>query len=168
MSASSEHTLNKPVVSLGEFPVVQWGESMVTFHTGSFPSTEVTPPAVVVFARHDAGWIIADIPERGWCTPSGRLEAEETPLEAAIRETWEEIGAALLDPIEIGYYELTNATGKVTFFPTYVGKVDSYGDIPEGSESLGTRCVTTDELKNCYWRWDPLLERMFEYAESFC
>lgn len=72
-----------------------------------------------------------------------------------------------MDPIEIGYYELIDSGGAITFFPAFAGRVAEFGNIPDGSESLGVRCVTLAELPGCYWRWDPLLEAMFKYAATF-
>jgi 8-oxo-dGTP pyrophosphatase MutT (NUDIX family) len=121
----------------------------------------------VIFAIHEDGFILADIPDRGWTTPSGRLEPGETALEAAVRETWEEIGAWLENPVEIGFYELVGPGGDTTCAAAFVGEVSEFGAIPEGSESLGARVATLAELSQLYWRWDPLLEAIFNYASAW-
>src|SRR5690349_51758 len=87
------------------FPVVTWGAFAVTFQP-SLPPPGVRPAAVVVFALHDGKFLLADILDRGWCVPSGRLEHGEAPSEAAARETREEIGGELEEVTLIGHYTL--------------------------------------------------------------
>lgn len=43
-----------------------------------------------------AGWLLAHATATPrWDLPKGRLEPDETPLQAALRETWEEVGLDL-------------------------------------------------------------------------
>lgn len=148
------------------FPVVRWSGRTVTFE----PTVEPLPlsdiAAVVVFARARCGFVLADVPRWGWTTPSGRLEPGETPLQAALRETREEIGADLESPREIGRYRLTEETGRTLFVPTFAGTVRAFGAIPPSSESRGVRCAKRGELPALYGRWDALLERVFEFVEA--
>ena len=145
------------------FPTVRWDELEVTFIPK--PLQEGSEPfAVVVFAIRGGGFVLADVVGRGWITPSGRLEPGESTLQAALRETREEIGADLLKSKPCGYYEIRMAGGELQRAEAFVGAVDSFGDIPPGSESRGARLVMPEELPTLYWRWDPLLEAMFTYA----
>lgn len=121
---------------------------------------------VVVFARHTEGFVLAEIPGRGWCTPSGHIEPGETHLEAALRETREEIGAALQDARPIGRFLLTDARGRQTSAPAYAGRVEAFGHLPPGSEARGVRVAAVEELPRIYYRWDALLEKVFAYAEQ--
>lgn len=62
---------------------------------GSQTPTNATPPAfsagVVVVRRDNAGWHLLVLRAwRNWDFPKGRVEPNETPLAAAIRETAEE------------------------------------------------------------------------------
>jgi 8-oxo-dGTP pyrophosphatase MutT (NUDIX family) len=149
-----------------QFPSAQWGDLKVRFQAVPIPAC-LPATFVVVFARRGDGFVLADIPERGWITPSGRLEPGETALEAAIRETWEEIGARLEAPREIGHYTLTDPEGVTRCAVAFVGRVRLFGNIPPGSESRGARTATLEVLPSLYWRWDALLEAMFRYAASF-
>jgi 8-oxo-dGTP diphosphatase len=149
-----------------QFPSVRWNRRTVVFEPVVEPSSPLESRAVIVFARCGECFVLADIPGRGWTVPSGRIEPGETPGEAAARETWEEIGAALEDAREIGRYVLTEVTGDAFCVPVFVGTVRVFGAIPPNSESRGACCVPRAELPACYYTWDPLLERMFEYAES--
>lgn len=136
------------------------------FHPRSLPEGNGSPFAAVVFARYGSAFVLADIPDRGWITPSGRLEPGEMSRDAAIRETREEIGADLLDAREIGYFMLRPPEGDALFASVFVGSVTAFGQIPDGSESRGVRTASLEELPALYWRWDALLEAIFEYALS--
>lgn len=146
------------------FPVVRWGDETATFVAHSAAATPYTTPAVVIFAVSPGGFVVADIPGRGWCTPSGRLEPAETPLEAARRETWEEIGAVVetLQPLGCFLLQPTDdPAAEPLAFPTYLTYVTAYGAIPPDSESRGVRCLTLAELPTHYFRWDALLASVF-------
>jgi 8-oxo-dGTP diphosphatase len=148
------------------FPPARWGYLNVIFEpvTGPLPISEIA--AVVVFAWAGKGFVLADIPERGWCTPSGRLEPGETPVQAALRETREEIGADITGLCEIGRYILRDEEGMARYVPAFLGNVEAWGELPANSESLGARRFTRAELPARYWMWDALLAAMFDYAET--
>lgn len=52
--------------------------------------------------------------------PGGRLESGETPLDAAIRETWEEIGITLLDPVAHAELSFAFADGYTLFATVFI------------------------------------------------
>lgn len=147
------------------FPHARWGAAEVEFRPESVPSWRGKPEAVVVMARADEGYVLALV-ERGWTVPSGRIEMGETPEEAAVRETAEEIGAVPQNLHYIGHYLLRRRGKSVQVVPTYACRVHQYGAIPPGSESRDARAVPLDELEKTYWRWDALLQRMFNYSEA--
>ncbi|MER3462927.1 MAG: hypothetical protein C4342_08160, partial [Armatimonadota bacterium] len=64
----------------------------------------IRPFAVVVFAWQNGRVLLCDIPGRGWTVPSGRVEPNEDPREAARREAYEEAGATLGCLHELGYF----------------------------------------------------------------
>ena len=148
------------------FPSAQWDDLHVTFQPFPLPNAGARPFAVVVFARSGDSFVLADIPDRGWITPSGRIELGESAREAAIRETWEEVGGLLEEPHEIGYYEMRSEDGVIRRAVAFVGHVREFGAIPPESESRGARLASLDELPGLYWRWDALLEAMFGFANS--
>jgi len=108
--------------------------------------------------------LLANIPGRGWTVPSGHIEMGETPEVAAHRETWEEVGGILKDLKLLGYYLWSTADGTLIYFPTYTGLIDTIEAVPETSESLGVKTVHHTEIPGCYWKWDKLLETVFETA----
>ena len=109
-----------------DFPTVRWGDVDATFSSESVDVPTESVAAVVVFAIHWDGFVVADIPGRGWCVPSGRPEKGETPLDAAIRETAEETGCTLVNPVPIGAYILTEPGGGVRYVPTFTGRATGF------------------------------------------
>ena len=148
------------------YPVVEWSDLGVTAtfeeDAGGGSNAATT---VVVFARHPGGFVLAAIPGRGWCTPSGHIEPHETHLDAALRETREEIGAELRDVRIIGRFLLTNSSGVRSAAIAFVGRVDTFGDLPAHTEATAVRVVPPEDLPSVYYRWDELLSRVFAYAE---
>ncbi|MGC8668385.1 MAG: NUDIX domain-containing protein [Chthonomonadales bacterium] len=149
------------------FPVVEWSDLGVTatFDAQGERAGEAAA-AVVVFARHSEGFVLAEIPGRGWCTPSGHINPGETDLDAARRETREEIGAELEDLRPIGHFILQDGSGGRSDAPAFVGRVSAFGHLPPGSEARGVRVVALCDLPRVYYRWDELLERVFAFAEQ--
>ena len=148
------------------FPTVLWDDTQMTFLPLGQPlPSEASVFAVLVFATSDARFVVADIPGRGWCIPSGRLEAGETPEQAAHREAWEEVGI-LLEPLRcLGHIARTElATQKTTLAVAFAGKVKSFHERPSGFESQGVQLLDLETLPVQYFAWNPLLEAVFRYA----
>ena len=151
------------------FPVVRWDDMScdATFESsacGDAPSVEAR--FSIAFVRLGKGFVLANVIDRGWCTPSGRVEPGETPVEAAIRETYEETGCLLIDPQLIGHYVLSLDDGSIELIPAFAGRARELGVIPPGHESAGSVVAGTADLPTLYFRWDPLLRAVFELAEQ--
>jgi 8-oxo-dGTP diphosphatase len=146
------------------FPTGQYGRQRLQF----FPAPFHAPLRAfvgLVFPWDGDRVLIADICERGWCIPSGRVEACETSLEAVRREALEEAGAVLKDLQYIGCYSITERQ-EVRWADCYVARVDGLVEIGMKEESKGRRFVTLDELPELYHLWNPLTKLVFEHSRE--
>lgn len=107
--------------------------------------------------------LICDIEDRGWCIPSGRVEPNETSLEAVIREALEEGGAELEDVQYIGCYQISERQ-EVRWADIYTARVCQLVEITMTEESLGRKLVSMEELPGIYHLWTPLTEMVFQHA----
>ena len=153
--------------AVSSFPTVQWGGQTATFFAADFLPHSVPRFAALVFAMHEKEFLLANIAGRGWCIPGGRLEAGETPEQAARRETREETGATLGPLHLLGYYLVTDsATNAQTLIPTYRAEVLSLEALPHGTESLGVCRVRYEEIPARYFSWDALIAAVFAFAHA--
>jgi 8-oxo-dGTP diphosphatase len=113
----------------------------------------------------DGKVLICDIEDRGWCIPSGRVEPDETSLQAVIRESLEEGGAELEDVQYIGCYQISERQ-EVRWADVYAARVSRLVEITMTEESLGRKLVTMDELPAIYHLWTPLTEMVFEHSRE--
>ena len=109
--------------------------------------------------------LICDIEDRGWCIPSGRVEPEESSLEAVIREALEEGGVELADVQYIGCYQISERQ-EVRWADVYAARVGRLVEITMTEESLGRKLVTMEELPDIYHLWTPLTEMVFEHSRE--
>ena len=142
--------------------MVRWDDDHVTF---VLDCLDLLEPLVVVFVWTPGGFALGKIRGRGWCTPSGRVEPGESHLQAAIRETREETGIELQDARPLGCFRFTRADSSEQYIPAYLGTAESIGE-PAGIDSAGAAIVSVKDLPTSYYRWDPLLSAVFNYARS--
>jgi 8-oxo-dGTP diphosphatase len=123
---------------------------------------------VLVFAFRDDRVVLADIAGRGWCIPSGRIEAGESPEAAARREAWEEAALAVAELIPLGSVVEIQKPGPDRLLAlAYVGQTVRFGEFIPTAESRGVRLAARRELAECYYLWDALTESMFDAAWEF-
>ncbi|MBA4293462.1 hypothetical protein C0431_10900 [bacterium] len=144
------------------FPVGKYGNQTMEF----FPAPYRAPLrafAALVFPWQQEKILIADIYERGWCIPSGRVEPGEESQAAAIREAKEEAGAILGCTAYIGCYRMASPV-EVRWADVFVAEVKTLSDITHTDESSGRKFCTLDELPDCYHLWNPLTEAVFNHS----
>jgi len=75
------------------------------YHTDELPAPDICGTAFA-FAFQEDRMLLTRLKKRGWDIPGGHIEGEETPDQAAVRETMEEAGV-LVEPVQlIGIQEL--------------------------------------------------------------
>ncbi len=121
--------------------------------------------AAMAFPWRDGQVLLADIPDRGWCIPSGRVEAGESGMEAALREAREEAGAVLAPAIYLGAYKLIDGAD-VRWAEVFAGVVDGLQEIDPEFESRGRRWTDPGELSELYHEWNGLIEAVFAHSRT--
>ena len=92
-------------MAVKRFPPGTYGRQKLRFHAAPYKAP-LRAFAALVFVWQDLDVLLCNIGDRGWCIPSGRVEAFETSVEAARREAIEEAGA-ILDTLQyIGCYNI--------------------------------------------------------------
>lgn len=113
--------------------------------------------------------------EGTYSLPKGKLEKDEEPIDAAIRETWEETGIKVPknligeEGVEIRYKKRKRTYKKVKWFPVKINDLKEIGIDKEviERENLSLRevdwagFVSKSELKDkIFWRFIPIAEEL--------
>jgi 8-oxo-dGTP diphosphatase len=104
------------------------------------------PKHVLVICQYGDNWFLTNHKKRGLEFPGGKMEAEETLEEAALRETFEETGAILDDLNLIAEYKVSDQKGsfvKAVFW----GRVKKVEETSNYYETNGPVVVKGDILK---------------------
>ncbi len=146
------------------FPSGQYGRQRLQFFPAPFRAP-LRAFAGLVFPWLDERIVVCDIADRGWSIPSGRVEPNETSLEAVKRESIEEAGAVLCNVQYIGCYHITERR-ETRWADCYVAQVSGFVDIGMQEESKGRRLVTLEELPEIYHLWNPLTSMVFDHSRE--
>lgn len=105
------------------------------------------PTHVLVLAKYEGRWLLTKHRERGYEFPGGKQEPDETLIEAAIREVYEETGAYLEQLTWLATYVVQQNPpfGKAV----YIANVTSLASDYERHETEGAVLMTDDELLSC-------------------
>jgi 8-oxo-dGTP diphosphatase len=149
-------------MAVKKFPAGSYGRQTLQFYPAPYKS-QIRAFAALVFPWKEEEVLLCNIEDRGWCIPSGRVEAYETSLDAVKREALEEAGAQL-DAIQyIGCYHIREKT-EVRWADVYTARVTGLQEITATEESLGRQFVTMETLPSVYYQWDPQTEMVFDHA----
>lgn len=144
------------------FPSGKYGRQSMEFYAAPYRAP-LRAFAALVFPWRDEEVLLCNICDRGWCIPSGRVEAFESSIEAAAREAREETGAVLSDLVYLGCYKITERT-EVRWADVYVADVIDLGEITHDMESLGRQFVCRDQLPDIYHLWNELTAAVFDHS----
>jgi 8-oxo-dGTP diphosphatase len=94
---------------LDQFVDVNGCTVRLAFRQNAFPEIS---KHVLIICRYDGKWLLTSHKTRGWEFPGGKIEAGETPEQAARREVFEETGGILDTISPIGEYEVSNGSNR--------------------------------------------------------
>jgi 8-oxo-dGTP diphosphatase len=151
-------------VAVKKFPSGTYGKAKLTFFPAPYRSP-IRSFASLVIPIQGSAVLLAHIGDRGWCIPSGRVEAGEDSIEAARRECMEETGATLTCLQYIGCYQMSEK-GETRWSDLFVAKVGDMGEISKPKESLGRKFVEREDLPTEYYFWNDLTRCVFDHAFS--
>jgi 8-oxo-dGTP pyrophosphatase MutT (NUDIX family) len=153
-----------------QFPQAVWGSTRAQFFIADGTcSMAGAVRASLVFVFCGRQFLLANIAGRGWSIPGGHLEPNETAEHTAVREAWEETGAHIDNLELIGSYKLSSARDgaqNIELVPVFIARAASVESLPPGSESLGARRVSLEQLPHVYYKWDALIDAVCSYAYS--
>jgi 8-oxo-dGTP diphosphatase len=146
------------------FPCGRAGRQFLEFYPAPYRAP-LRAFAALVFPWRETEVLICSIIDRGWCIPSGRVEPDETSVQAAKREAQEEAGAILDDVVYIGCYKIRDK-GDVRWADVYTASVADLVDLDPNFESSGRQFVSFDKLPDIYYLWNPLTEAVFNHSRA--
>lgn len=79
---------------------VRWNDQQGLF--------EETAAHVFVICSYEGKWLLTRHPKRGFEFPGGKVEENETPVQAAMREVNEETGGIVDEIVPLGEYRVEN------------------------------------------------------------
>ncbi|GAB7388819.1 hypothetical protein BSNK01_26570 [Bacillaceae bacterium] len=105
----------------------------------TFDRKEFSPQAsdVLVFPFYQGKIVMTQHSRRGLELPGGKVNAGEMPIQAAIREMWEETGGVLRGLQQIAQYTVAQKSGRRIVKAVYVAEVSHFEPLPSGFETNG-------------------------------
>lgn len=123
--------------------------------------------ALVVVRKGDRFLLVEETRDRDWYMPAGRVEAGESLLEAARRETLEEGGIPIvLEGILRIEHTPEKESARVRVFFVARPEDDRPPKSVADKESLGARWVTLDEARRMKLRGREVIERFEDVARG--
>jgi 8-oxo-dGTP pyrophosphatase MutT (NUDIX family) len=124
------------------------GKIIHNMHVVTYPR----PAAAVVPIRADGKILLIDhyrfqTDTRGWEIPAGRIDAGETPEQAAMREMREESGHFSESLKYLGRYHPSNGSGDQVFHVFVARDVERVGEIEDTNEVMGLQWFLPHQVR---------------------
>jgi len=124
-----------------------------------FPSKKATNIGhVVILALYKDQWLFTVHKKRGVEWPGGKVEQGETPLEAALRELFEETGGKASSIWHIGHYKVTEQSGYSFVKNIYVALISHIEAEPIGYDVTHSILVPLDVDTEAEPSFSPLVQ----------
>jgi 8-oxo-dGTP diphosphatase len=147
-------------VAMQSFPAAGGGWLTLNFDVNQANIGEATD--VLVLPRFKEELVLVKHKTRGWEMPGGKVESGEKPVEAAVREAWEEGGIRFSHlPRLFAQYRITEQRDEAIIKNVYLGEVADFGPLPEGFETEAIKRV------NLRWFYDHYEQIMSDPAFSY-
>ncbi|MGM9988475.1 MAG: RNA deprotection pyrophosphohydrolase [Bacillaceae bacterium] len=100
------------------------------------------PKHVWVLCRYNHQWVLTNHTRRGYEFPGGKIEAGESPVQAAIREVHEETGGVVSNIQYIGQYRVTSKD-KIIVKNIYIAQLSKFDQCEHYFETKGPVLLDT-------------------------
>ncbi|MFC0213107.1 NUDIX domain-containing protein [Paenibacillus chartarius] len=138
----------------------------LTFDKNAF----TRPDAVLLFPFYQGQLLFARHKQRGWELPGGKIEENEWPIHAAIRELYEETGAETESIVPIAQYHIIEQERRSTK-QIYVARAARIHSRPAGFETEGYRLFQVppayDEILNDARFSDHMKDQVYPIALEY-
>lgn len=112
---------------------------------------------VVVFAIYENQLLLTKHKTRGIEWPGGKVERNETPLQASMRELAEETGGYASSMWFVGQYKVWNEINQYFIKNIYVAQVDSIDDTHTGEDTSGPQLFPLEIIPTSEEGFSPLI-----------
>ncbi len=126
---------------------------------------------VIIGAREQDKWIFVRHKERNsWELPAGHIEKEESSVDAAVRELYEETGTTKADMTAIHDYSV-NIEGSTRYGRIYYAEVIQREKLPETEIAeilLSERSPASATYPYAHWKFIDVLESYITNKKKHC
>ncbi|RSL31963.1 nucleoside triphosphatase YtkD [Salibacterium salarium] len=141
-------------------------EVQLAFERTPFSSN---PGHVWIVCRYDKKWLLTHHPRRGLEFPGGKIERDEKPEQAAIREIWEETGGEVDHIVQVGQY-MVQGKAETVVKNIYFAEIKNVIEKSDYMETKGPvlQEVLPDDMNHTYSfiMRDEVLPRTLQYLET--
>lgn len=122
---------------------------------------------VVVLPFYENQLLLTKHKTRGFEWPGGKVEKNETPFQAGIRELKEETGGHASSMWLVGQYKVWNESNQYFMKNIYVATVERIDDTHHGIDTDGPQLFSLEIDPSCEVGFSPLItDQVFSYVRK--